>query len=125
MRLAVGRPARDGGADARRDRRIEKVDVQTDMQKAVAGANPIDDAADRDGEAVFVQPPHVDDVDAAILQQPPFARVDRPDAEQVQPRGIDESVRLAAEHALETRFAGTASRATCRAYCRTARSAAC
>ena len=76
------------------------------MQKAVAGANPIDDAADRDGETVFVQPPHVDYVDAAILQQPPFARVDRPDAEQVQARGIDKSVRLASKHALETRFAG-------------------
>src|SRR5271166_6261946 len=44
MRLAVSRPAWNCGADTRRDRRIEKVDVQTDMQQAVSGAHPIDDA---------------------------------------------------------------------------------
>ena len=40
MRLAIGRPARNRGADARRDRRIKKVNVQTDMQQAVAGCGP-------------------------------------------------------------------------------------
>ena len=105
MRLAIGRPARDGGADPRRDRGIEKVDVQTDMQKPVAAAHPVDDAADRDRETVFVQPAHVDHVDAAVLQKPPLARVDRPDAEEMQPAGIDKPVRLVAEHRLEAGLA--------------------
>ena len=44
---------------------------------------------------------HVDDVDAAIPQQPPFAQINRPDAEQVQPTGLDQPMRLVAEHPLE------------------------
>ena len=88
-----------------RNRGIEKVDVETDMQKAVAGFNAIDDATDRDREAVFIQPPHVDHVDPAVLQEPPFARVDRANAEQMQPRRIDQSVRLAPKHGFETRLA--------------------
>ena len=35
--------------------------------------------------------PHVDHVDAAVLQEPPFARVDRADAEEMQPAGIDQA----------------------------------
>ena len=54
---------------------------------------------------MLVQHAHVDDVDATVLQEPPLARIDRPDAEQVQPAGLDEAVGLVAEHPLEARLA--------------------
>src|SRR6185437_13046459 len=61
MRLPVGHAARNRGADAGRDRGIEKVDIEAHMQKAVMGLDPVDDAADRHREPILIEPAHVDD----------------------------------------------------------------
>ncbi len=70
-----------------------------------AAAHPVDDPPDRQREAVLVEPAHVDDVDAAGLEQPPLVGVDRADAEEMHVRGIDRGPRLAFEQGLEARLA--------------------
>ena len=49
MGLAVGGAAGNGGADARCDRRIEKIDVEADMQHAVLRFHLLDHPPDQDG----------------------------------------------------------------------------
>ncbi len=71
------------------------------MQHAVAGLHLVDDAADQDADAELVDLAHVGDADAALAQQVLFQLVDRADAEQFQPVGIDRCARLVAEKAVE------------------------
>src|SRR6185437_4996150 len=81
VRLAIGRAAWHGGADAGRQSRVEKVDVETDMQHAVARPHPVDHAADQHPDPELVDLPHVSQADAAISQQILFQSVDRTYAE--------------------------------------------
>ena len=74
MRLAVGGAAGHGGADAGRHRRIEKVDVEAEMQHAIFRLDPLDDAADQHGDAELVEGAHVGDRDAALMHQLLFQR---------------------------------------------------
>src|SRR5467141_3848975 len=91
MRLAIGRAARHGGADARRYRRIEKIDIEADVQHAVARLYPLDDPPDQNADSEFVDRAHVGDRDAAIADEVSFKRIDRPDSEQIEPRGASPS----------------------------------
>ena len=69
MRLAIGRAARHRGADAGRDRGIEKIDVEAQMQHAVLRPHALDDLADQHADAEFVDRAHVGDRDAALEHQ--------------------------------------------------------
>src|SRR3981189_714926 len=89
MRLAIGRAARHGGADARRYRRIEKIDIEADVQHAVARLYPLDDPPDQNADSEFVDRAHVGDRDAAIADEVSFKRIDRPDSEQIELIGTD------------------------------------
>src|SRR5882672_2065563 len=105
MRLAIGRAARYGGADARRYRRIEKIDIEADMQHAVARLYPLDDPPDQNAEPEFVDRAHVGDRDAAIADQVFFGRIDRPDSEQIELIGADRDPGRATQQAIKTGLA--------------------
>ena len=82
MRLAEGGATGHRGADGRRDQRVQKVHVQTDMQHALRRAHPVQKIAQRCRNAAFVQHPHVVHGDLRLQQGRMFRRIDRPDAEQ-------------------------------------------
>src|SRR6267378_3174733 len=105
MRLAIGRAARYGGADARRYRRIEKIDIEADMQHAVACFYPLDDAPDQDADPEFIDRAHVGDRDAAIADQVFFKRIDRPDSEQIELIGTNGCAWMVAEQAVKAGLA--------------------
>ena len=85
MRLAIGGAARHRGADAGRDAGIEEVDVEGEMQHAVRSPDALDDAADQHADAELVDRAHVGDGDAALMHQLLLQRIDRADAEQIEP----------------------------------------
>ena len=101
MRFAIGRAARHGGADAGGHRGIEEVDVEADMQHAVLRPHPLDDLADQHGDAELVDRAHVGDGDAALEHQLLLLRIDRADAEQVEPFGTYRGTWLLAEQPVE------------------------
>jgi hypothetical protein len=68
VRLAIGCAARHGRADARRQRRIEEIGIDADMQDAVALGDPVEDAPQQRACSLFVDKPHVDNVDALASQ---------------------------------------------------------
>src|SRR6195256_1496636 len=105
MRLAIGRAARYGGADARRYRRIEKIDVEADMQHAVACLYPLDDPPDQNADPEFVDRAHVGDRDTAIADEAFFKRIDRADSEQIELIGIDRDPWRIAQQTIQTGFA--------------------
>ena len=105
MRLAIGRAARHRGADAGRYRRIEKIDIEADMQHAVARLDPFDHPPDQHADAELVDRAHVGDRDAAIAHQLLFQRIDRADAEQIELIGTDRDARLVAEQVVEAGLA--------------------
>jgi hypothetical protein len=69
MRFAVSRAARHRRPNSRRDGRIEKIDVETDMQHAVAGAHMFDEPADQHPDTKLVDLAHFRDANAARAQQ--------------------------------------------------------
>ena len=97
MRLPIGRPARHRGAHTRCELGIEKIDIEADMQYAIAGLNPLDEAADQHADAEFIDLTHVRHADAALVQQILFEPVDRARPEQLQPVGVDRRARLFAQ----------------------------
>src|SRR5882724_1692022 len=105
MRLAIGRAAGYGGADARRYRRIEKIDVEADMQHAVARLYLLDDPPDQNADPEFVDRAHVRDRDAAIAHQVFFGRIDRPDSEQIELIGTDRDPGGVAQQAIKAGLA--------------------
>src|SRR3954469_6580001 len=105
MRLAIGRSTRHRRAHARCDAGVEKIDVEADMQYAVAGPDALYDAADQYGDAEFVNLAHVDDPDPARAHQLLFELVDPARAEEVEPVGIDRGARIVAQQSVEAGFA--------------------
>src|SRR6266850_3212882 len=105
MRLAIGRAARHGGADARRYRRIEKIDIEADVQYAVARLYPLDDPPDQNADPEFVDRAHVGDRDAAIADEVFFRRIDRPDSEQIELIGTDRDPWRVAQQAIQAGLA--------------------
>ncbi len=101
VRLAIGGTTRHGGADARRHGRIEEIDIEADMQHAIARLDAFDDAADQDGDAELVDLAHVDDPDPARAHQLLFELVDRTRAEQIEFVRENRSARIVAEQAVE------------------------
>src|SRR4030081_3740755 len=89
MRLAIGSAARHRRADPRRYGRIQKIDVEADMQNAVARTYPFDDPADQDADTMLVDRAHVCDGDAAIADELSFRRIDRADSKQIELIGTD------------------------------------
>src|SRR3981081_106462 len=65
MRLAIGGAAGNGGADAGRQAGIEKIDVETDVQHAVAGFHLVDDPADQHPNPELVDLAHIGTAAAA------------------------------------------------------------
>jgi hypothetical protein len=94
VRLAERGTARDGGSGAGRELRIEEIDVQADMDEAVAPARLVDDAAHQHRGTELVELAHVDNVDAARLQQVALAAIDGAHAEQMQVLRIERDARL-------------------------------
>ncbi len=125
MRLAIGGAARHRGADAGRDRGIEEIDVEADMQHAVARLDPFDHPPDQHADAELVDRAHVGDGDAALAHQFALQRIDRADAEQIELIGT--RWRRAADRRASRRGRArrTGTRPTCRACCRSGSSPAC
>src|SRR6202047_822592 len=105
MRLAIGRAARHGRADARRDLRVEKIDVEADMQDAVARLDPFDDPPDQDADTELIDRAHVRHCDAAIADQILLKRIDRADSEQIELIGTDREPRPITQQAIEAGLA--------------------
>src|SRR5258706_12856532 len=105
MRLAIGRAARHGRADARRPPRVEKIDVKADMQNAVARSYPFDHPPDQDADTELVDRAHVRNRDAAIADELPFKRIDRADSEQVELIGTNRDPRPVTQQTIEAGLA--------------------
>ena len=97
-------------ADTWCDSTIQKIHVETDMQNAVAGFHPLDHAPDQDGDAEFIDLPHVGDRDVALAHQILLQRVDRAGAEQIELRGFYRRPRLIAQYPVEAGLAAQESR---------------
>src|ERR1700722_6002511 len=110
MRLAIGRAAGHGGADAGRQMRIQKIDVEADMQHAVAGFHLVDHPSHQYPDTEPVDLAHVGDADAASPEQIFFKLVDRADPEQLQLIGADGGARLDAQKTIEPGSAATETR---------------
>src|SRR5712664_570607 len=105
MRLAIGRAAWYGGADARRYRRVEKIDIEADVQHAVARLYPLDGRPDLNDDPEFVDRAHVGNRDAAIADQVFFRRIDRPDSEQIELIRTDRDPGRVAQQAIKAGLA--------------------
>src|SRR5437016_6728598 len=81
MRFSIGRATGHRGADAGRHAGIEKINVETDVQHAVAGFHLVDDAADQHANAELIDLAHIGNADAAAAQQIFLQFVDRAHAE--------------------------------------------
>ena len=64
VRFAEGGAAGRRGSDARRDRRIEEVDVEADMQAAICRRDPFEKTPYQRADAVLVESAHVVNGDA-------------------------------------------------------------
>ncbi len=62
--------------DTRRYIRIEKIDIETDMQQAVSGADRVEHPAHDRRHTLFVERAHVEDVDAVLADFPALVRID-------------------------------------------------
>ena len=80
MRLAKGGAAGDGGADGGCDGGVKEIDVERDMEEAIGGAYPVEEAAQGGDDALFVQHPHVADRHVVFQKPCMFGRIDRADA---------------------------------------------
>src|SRR3954470_21699002 len=105
MRLAIGCAARHRGADAGRDGGIEKIDIETDMQHAIARPHTLDDLSYQYADTEFVDDAHVGDRNASLEHQLLLQRIDRADAEQVELVGADRGAGMVAEQPVEAAFA--------------------
>ena len=105
MRFAIRRAARHRRADAWGHRGIEKIDVEAQMEDAVLRPHALDDLADQHADAELVERAHVGDGNAAFEHQLLLQRVDRADAEQIEPVGGDRGAGLLAEQPVETGLA--------------------
>ena len=101
MRLAIAGAARHQRADARRQLRIEKIDVERHVQDAVARPHAFDEAADRHADAEFVDLAHIDEADGALAHQRFFQRIDRADAEHLQLVRPHAGARIASEQSVQ------------------------
>ena len=101
MRLAIGGAARHRGADAGRHGRIQKIDIEADMQDAVLRPYPFDHPPDQDTDTELVDRAHVRNRDAAVADQILFQRIDRADSEQVEPVGTDRDAGRIGQQAVE------------------------
>ena len=79
---------------------------------------PFDHPADQHANAEFVDRAHIRNRDAAIADEVPFKRIDRPDPEQIQSIGADGDAGLLAEQMIKPGFAAQKTPPTCRACCR-------
>jgi hypothetical protein len=103
--FARGRATGHSGADARGNRRIQKIDIEADVQDAVLRPYPVDHPADQHADAEFVDRTHIRNRDVAITDEVLFRRIHRPDPEQVQSIGADGDAGLLAEQTIKPGFA--------------------
>ncbi len=82
MGFAKRRAAGNRGADAGRNRGIEKIDVERDVQHAFGGVDLLQKLAQGGDDAAFVQGAHVVDGEVASLECGVLGRIDGADAEQ-------------------------------------------
>src|SRR6476469_10450767 len=105
MRLAIGCASLHRGADAGRDRGVQEIDVEAEMQHAVARSDPFYHPADQHADAEFVDRAHIGDCDASIAHENLFQRINRANAEQLKLVWRDGNAWQAAEQAVTAGFA--------------------
>ena len=121
VRLAVGEPAAHRRADARREHRVDGVEVEADVQERRAGEERERLAQDAlDAEPVDLA--HREDAHVELADQLALARVERADADERGARRPTGSGRRRSRTPVRRRRAPR--RAACRARCRSARSPA-
>ena len=88
LRLAVGRPALDGGADAGGDVGVEEIDVEADVQVGV-GVDRRQRQLHGVAHAHLVDVAHVEDLEAVLVHELLLAGVDAADADLPHPLRAD------------------------------------
>lgn len=81
MGLAEGRAARNRGPDRRGNRRVQEIDIQTDMQQAVFRSHAVQKGFQRGTDAFLVNPAHVADANAVTDKQASLRIVDGADTQ--------------------------------------------
>lgn len=87
--FAKGGAPGDGGADAGRDGRVQEIDVEADMKAAAGFAHTVEEGADGDGDAGFVEGAHVVDGDAGLGEDGALGSVDAAEADHAHVGGGD------------------------------------
>ena len=88
MRLAVGEPAADGRPDTRRDLRVERVEVERDVDEARA-RDAVERLLQRALDADPVDLAHREHADARLAQEVLLGGVERADADERDARRVD------------------------------------
>jgi hypothetical protein len=102
MRFTIGCPSGNRGADARRQRRVEKIDIEADMQMAARRPHRVNDRFQRRHDAAFVDRPHIDHIDTAPADGGTLLAIDGANAEQGDTAGLTRPRPLGANHRATT-----------------------